>query len=57
MRHPDKPGKEIFDELRKRDIIVRRWDIERIKEYLRISVGTDEEMDKLMEALKEILGR
>ena len=57
VKHPDKPGKEIFDELRKRDIIVRRWDIDRIKEYLRISIGTDEEMDKLMEAFKEILGK
>jgi histidinol-phosphate aminotransferase len=56
-KHPDKPGKEIFDELRKRDIIVRRWDIDRIKEYLRISIGTDEEMDKLVVALKEILGK
>ncbi len=56
-RHPEMAGKEIFDELRKRDIIVRRWDIERIREYLRISIGTDEEMDKLVEALKEILGK
>ena len=55
-KHPNKPGKEIFDELRKRDIIVRRWDIDRIKEYLRISIGTDEEMDKLVAALKEIIG-
>ena len=30
-------------------------DIERIKEYLRISIGTDEEMDQLIEVLKEIL--
>ena len=55
VRHPQKSGKEIFDALRKRNIIVRRWDIERIKEYLRISIGTDEEMDQLIEVLKEIL--
>lgn len=56
-RHPQKPGKEIFDYLRSHDIIVRRFDKpERISEYLRISVGTDEEMDKLISVLKECLG-
>lgn len=54
-RHPQKSGKEIFDALRQRNIIVRRWDIERISEYLRISIGTDEEMDQLIKVLKEIL--
>ena len=54
-RHPEVSGKKIFDELRKRNIIVRRWDAERIKDYLRITVGTDEEMDELLKALKEIL--
>ncbi|WP_029233664.1 histidinol-phosphate transaminase [Butyrivibrio sp. VCB2006] len=54
-KHPGKSGKEIFDELRQRDIIVRRWDAERIKEYLRISIGTDYEMDKLIAALKNII--
>lgn len=54
-KHESKPGKEIFDELRKRGIIVRRFDAPRISEYLRISIGTDEEMDKLVAALKEIL--
>ena len=49
------PGKVIFDELRKRNIIVRRWDKERISDYLRISIGTDEEMQALVKALEEIL--
>jgi histidinol-phosphate aminotransferase len=56
-KHPDKSGKEIFDYLRSRDIIVRRFDKpSRISEYLRISIGTDEEMDKLISVLKEYLG-
>ncbi len=54
-RHKDVPGKEIFEKLRERGIIVRRWDAHRIADHLRITVGTDEEMDKLLEALKEIL--
>jgi histidinol-phosphate aminotransferase len=54
-KHPDKPGKEIFAYLREHDIIVRRFDLPRISEYLRISIGTDEEMDTLIKVLKEIV--
>ena len=54
-RHKSVSGKKIFDELRKRGIIVRRWDLPRISEYLRITVGTDEQMDTLIESLREIV--
>ncbi|MDC7294840.1 histidinol-phosphate transaminase [Butyrivibrio sp. DSM 10294] len=55
-RHPKMAGKEIFDYLRAHDIIVRRFNKpERISEYLRISIGTDEEMDTLISVLKEIV--
>ena len=56
VKHPDISGKEIFDRLREKSIIVRRWDAERISEYLRITIGTDKEMDTLVEALGEIVG-
>ena len=54
-RHKSVSGKKIFDELRKRGIIVRRWDLPRISEYLRITVGTDEQMDTLIENLRGIV--
>ena len=54
--HERVPAKEIFQELRERDIYVRYWDKPRINNSLRITVGTDEEMGKLVEALREILG-
>ena len=54
-RHPQKSGREIFDYLRSHGIIVRRFDKPRISEYLRISIGTDEEMDRLVSVLKEIV--
>lgn len=53
--HPKMPGKAIFQGLRERGILVRRWDQPRISEYLRISVGTDEEMEALCQALEDIL--
>ena len=54
-KHKEKHGKEIFDYLRQNGIVVRRFDQPRISEYLRISIGTDEEMDRLISVLKEFL--
>lgn len=52
-RHPERPGKEIFDHLRQQGVLVRRWDIPEIRDWLRISIGTDEEMGALIAALAE----
>lgn len=46
---------EIAKALRERNIIVRCFNGERIKDYMRISIGTDEEMKIVVEKLKEIL--
>ena len=54
-KHPEISGDEIFTKLREKNIIVRHWNAPRISEYLRITVGTDEEMDSLVDALKEII--
>ena len=54
-RHPSLPGKTVFQALRERGILVRRWDIPRIEDHLRISIGTEEEMDALCAALEEIV--
>ena len=56
-KHKEKSGKEIFDYLRANNILVRRWDAPRISDYLRISIGTDEEMDILISKLKEFLNK
>ena len=45
----------IFDELKKQNIYVRYFNKPRINEYLRITIGTDEEMDSLIAALKKII--
>ena len=53
--HPNKPASEIFEELKKRRIFVRYWDKPMINNYLRITIGTDKEMDIFFEALEDIL--
>ena len=54
-RHEKMPAKEIFTRLREKKIFVRYFGSKRIEEYLRITIGTDAEMDALFAALREIL--
>ena len=44
----------LFRELRSHGIYVRWWDKPRIRDWLRISIGTDEQMQTLMEAIDDI---
>lgn len=50
-RHPRYDAGELFEALKKQDIYVRHWDSERIRQYLRITVGTREEMEALFAAI------
>ena len=50
--HESIPAKEIFEEAKKAHIYVRYFDKPRIDNYLRISIGTDEEMDKFVSFLR-----
>jgi len=52
----DSPSaRAIFERLKKRAIYVRYFDAPRLDGALRITVGTDEEIDALLDALREIL--
>lgn len=53
--HKEKSAEYIFGELKKRKIFVRYWNKPRINNYMRITVGTDSEMEALFKALEEIL--
>lgn len=50
--HETIPAREIYEALRKENIYVRYFSKERIDNYLRISIGTQEEMEALIEFLK-----
>lgn len=54
--HKTIPAREIFERLKENDIYVRWWNKERIDNYLRITIGTDEQMEALYRALNEICG-
>ncbi len=49
------PAAELASQLRQRGILVRYFNKAKIDNYLRITVGTDEEMQTLVDAVKEII--
>lgn len=53
--HQSCPAKKIFQALREQHIYVRYFDSPRIDNYLRISIGTREEMESLIRFLREYL--
>lgn len=49
-------GEDLYRGLRKRGVLVRHFTKERIKDFVRITVGTQEQMEKLLDAVKEMMG-
>ena len=48
-------AEDLFKALKEKGIYVRWWDKPRIKKWLRISIGTDDEMQALISAIDDIL--
>lgn len=55
VKHPQIDGETLFLALRKQGIIVRHWNKPLINQYLRITIGTDEQMARLFDFLQEYL--
>ncbi|KMZ53440.1 histidinol-phosphate transaminase [Dorea sp. D27] len=55
--HPDYDAKELFEELKANDIYVRYWGTKRIEQYMRISIGTREEMEALFTFFRQYINR
>lgn len=51
--HPDCPAKKLYEMLKAEDIYVRYFDKPGIDNYIRITIGTDEEMQTLIQVLRE----
>lgn len=54
-RHPAISGEELYLELKKRGVLVRHLTGKRINDFNRITVGSKEQIDILLEKIKEIL--
>lgn len=55
VKHSDFSGKELFSFLRERTIFVRHFDTPALRDYLRVSIGTDAEMEVLFAAIREFI--
>lgn len=55
--HPDYDAKELFEALKKEHIYVRFWGSRRIEQYLRITIGTREEMEALFTFLRKYMNK
>ena len=55
VTHPVYDAKQLFEALKKEWIYVRFWGSERIEQYLRITIGTQDEMEVLVSFLKNYI--
>ncbi len=55
ISHPKAPASRLKDELRERGILVRYFDQPRIDNYLRVSIGTAEEMEIFCSVIAELV--
>lgn len=55
VRHCGVDGRTLYEKLKNRGILVRHFSDERIKSFVRVTVGTQAQMDKFIEAAGDIL--
>jgi histidinol-phosphate aminotransferase len=54
-RPPRFPAGEWLEKLRAEKILVRWWSYPEVRDYLRITIGTDDEMNALLKAVRKLL--
>ena len=54
-RHPQHAGAQLYQALRTKGIVVRHFNLPRIEDFLRITIGTDAQNAELIQALQEIV--
>ena len=54
-KHPDYSGKNIYLKLKEKGVLVRHFDTDKLTEYNRITIGSDEQMEIFIDKLKEVL--
>jgi len=55
IKPPCLKGADLFAALRENGILVRHFNKDKIKDYLRVSIGTDEDMDTFLKACEKII--
>lgn len=53
MKHPRIDGGRIYEEMKRKGVLIRHFTKERIAQYNRVTIGSREQMEKFIEALEE----
>lgn len=53
-RNPKMPGEQVYQNIKKQGILVRHFSTKGIEDYVRITIGTKEQMDALKDAINKI---
>lgn len=56
ISHPTIAAKQLFEQLREQGVLVRYFASPRIDRFLRVSIGTDEEMKVFLEVIERLIG-
>ena len=56
-RHPEISGGELYRMLKENGILIRHFKVERIRDYNRISIGTEDQMEALIRETERILNK
>lgn len=54
IRHPKADGKEIYQKLKEKGVLVRHFDKDRIREYNRVTIGTPAQMEVFLNTIQTI---
>ena len=54
-KHPQYKGKDIYLKLKEKGVLVRHFDSDKLTEYNRITIGSDEQMKIFIDTLKDVL--
>lgn len=55
MKHPTVDGEHIYKEMKKKGVLIRHFDKERIAQYNRVTIGSKGQMDTFLKVLQEVL--
>ncbi|MGX8775191.1 MAG: histidinol-phosphate transaminase, partial [Bacillota bacterium] len=55
MKYPGVDGGRIYEEMKKRGVLIRHFAKERMAQYNRVTIGSREQMDRFLEVLGEVM--
>lgn len=57
IKHPNLVSAQVYEEFKRKGIYVRYFNLPRISDFIRLTIGKDEEMDIFLTEISELLGK